>query len=116
MKYFLLFILLFATTISCNQPDKDILSPDTMQQLILDVHFAEAYSTMVGDSAHKDRSKNMDSLIVYYKSILNHHHITEEQLIKSVTWYKRNPETLDSTYAAIIPKLSVLESVYADKK
>ncbi|MBS1771662.1 MAG: DUF4296 domain-containing protein [Bacteroidetes bacterium] len=117
MRFFVLSLLFSLFVISCgNEKKADVLPADKMQQMLTDIHMAEAYSTMVNDSTHTMRNKNLDSLAVYYKQIFKHYNITPEEFAKSVDWYKKNPEMLDSIYAKIIPELSKQEGIYSAKK
>ncbi len=74
-----------------------------MEQILLDINLAEAYSTMVRDSLHKLGNKNPDSLAKYYKDIFNHHNVTREQFEKSLYWYKAHPDDLDTLVNNILP-------------
>jgi hypothetical protein len=74
------------------------LPQDKMEAVLVDLHLAEVYSSMVSDSLHESRSKDMDSLAVYYKDVFAHHNITREQFEESFEWYRTHPGTLDSSY------------------
>jgi hypothetical protein len=101
---------------SCNEgKPKDILDAHQMEAVLTDIYLAEANSTLVNDSAHTIRNRNIDSLAVYYNAILTHHKISKEKLTKSVDWYKRNPEELDTIYARVITDLNRLQSQYPQK-
>lgn len=101
---------------SCNESKpNDILDAHQMEAVLTDIYLAEANSTLVNDSAHTIRNRNIDSLAVYYKAILTHHNISKEKLTKSVDWYKRNPEDLDTIYARVITDLSRLQSQHPQK-
>ena len=103
---------LFIAT-ACNQVDKsDVLPPEKMEGVLLDMQIAEVYSTIVDDSEHYVTNNNMDSLARYYNDIYRHHNVTPEVFAKSIAWYKRNPDKLDSVYNNIIPKLTKLETRY----
>jgi len=118
MKWRTLFVFACVFIASCNlfsDGKGDVIPADNMQSILSDLHIAEVYSTMVNDSLHQVRDKNKDSLAVYYKSILEHHKVTPEQLTTSIKWYKMNPEKLDSMYANMITHFSKLESEYPVK-
>ncbi len=105
-NYILLTALAMSACVSScnNKGDSDHLPPKEMQKILLDISVAESYSAVVKDSLHKQQgAKNMDSLAVYYKDILAHYHITEEEFAESLDWYKSNPGDLDSMYTALIP-------------
>jgi len=98
-------ILLFACR-SKTRNYGDHISPKTMENILLDINMAEAYSLMVKDSLHKGGSKNSDSLAAYYKYIFDHYHITNEEFNENYDWYKSHPEDLDSIYTAMIPVIT----------
>jgi len=102
----LLCFILLAT--ACKMPDENDnhLSPERMANLMVDIHLAETYSTLVKDSTHTPGKKNPDSLAAFYKDIFAHHHTTMEEFSKSLTWYKAHPNEMDSLYNGMIPIIS----------
>jgi hypothetical protein len=96
--------------VSCQEKDKAPVAPDKMQKIITDLHFAEVYSSMVDDTLHIARNKNKDSLAVYYRDILAHHKITEQEFMTGLEWYKIHPDELDSIYSRILPQMNALEA------
>jgi len=117
-----LHILLAASlclTVSCkrkNRESNDHIPAKQMEKIMLDVNVAEAYSTLVKDSLHKPGEKNTDSLAVYYKTIFDHYHVTEEQYKESIEWYKRHPDDLDTLFNNISPVVTRWQSQPAKKK
>ncbi|HRO42769.1 MAG TPA: DUF4296 domain-containing protein [Flavipsychrobacter sp.] len=104
-----LFILLF----SCRQKETAHIAPQQMQQILFDIHLAESYSTALhSDSTKRNTERNLDSLAVFYRSVFQHHNITQQQFEESLDWYKQNPEDLDSIYARLIPEMGKLEAKY----
>lgn len=109
-------VVLICILSSCDEGrPKDVLDAKKMEAVLTDIYLAEANSTLVNDSAHTIRNRNIDSLAVYYKAILAHHNISKETLIQSVDWYKRNPEDLDTIYARVITDLNRLQSQHPQK-
>lgn len=101
---------------SCTSKNAgDVISADKMKNILTDMHYADTYSSMINDTLHMSGAKNMDTLAVYYKSILEHHKVSVEEFNESIKWYKLNPEKLDSVYAAMIPQLSKMEATYPNK-
>ncbi len=92
------------------------LSPKEMKKVLVDIHLAESYCTIVRDSLHKDGGKNYDSLQVYYKRIFNHYKITPQQFTESMDWYKAHPTELDSLYADIQPAVNSMQQSANKKK
>ena len=107
----LIYILLASWLLffSC-QPKPNIIPQKDMLNILLDINIAESYSNLVKDSLHKDGTKNIDSLTVYYKEIFAHHKITEAQFTQSLDWYKAHPETMDTLYEKIIAKVINFQS------
>jgi len=111
MRLILLSVILLS--FSCSRPNENHLPPQKMQQVLLDIHLAEGYSmTLHPDSNKRNIERNMDSLAVFYRSILKHHNVTQQGFLQSMDWYKRHPEELDSVYAEILPEMSKLEATY----
>lgn len=114
-KYILLLLLPLAIT-ACT-PKSDHIPPKQMKKIMLDINLAESYSSISKkDTAHKIAIKNPDSLAFYYKEILAHYKISQQEFAQSMQWYKEHPEDLDSIYAAIIPELSKDQAVIQAKK
>lgn len=103
----LLFVVLVA---SCSEKELPHLSRDTMAKVLADIHLSEVYGTMVNDSLHKSVNRNMDSIAVYYKSILAHHNVTMEEFKSSIDWYSDHPSDFDSVYIEVQNQLIQLES------
>ena len=95
---------------SCGGADEAPLPRETMVKLMTDIHLSEVYGTMVNDSLHQSINRNMDSVAVYYKSILAHHNVTIEQFKQSLDWYSDHPLELDSVYINIQNEIIQLES------
>lgn len=108
------FVTLFAVLIlfaACDQKEQPPVNADKMQKILTDLHVAEAYSAMVSDTLHIARNKNYDSLAVYYKDILSHHKVTEDEFIKGIDWYKRRPDLLDSVYVNVLNNLTEIDGL-----
>jgi hypothetical protein len=96
--------LLLATALlaACggNKKKQTHLPDDKMQALLTDIYLAEAYtSSLPVDTTVKPRpGKNLDSLAVFYKTILDKHGVTYTEFSQSMDWYRSNPGQLDSIY------------------
>ncbi len=91
-------------SVSCKESaEKNHLSKEQMQAIMLDINLAEAYSTITVDSNYHKGSKNADSLAAFYKTVFSHHGITEQQFQSSLTWYKSHPEDMDTVFNNMIP-------------
>lgn len=117
MKY--LFFLLLSSLLlfaACKAKNDAPIPAEQMKKILTDMHFAEVYSMMVNDSTHQARNRNNDSLAVYYRTVLNHYHITAGAFTDAINWYRHNPDQLDSVYTHMIPDLTALESKTTVKK
>jgi hypothetical protein len=92
------------------------IPPAKMEKVLTDLHFAEIYSSMLSDSLHQVQAKNLDSLAQYYNEILKHHQLSVSQFEQGLTWYRENPEMLDSSYKHIISGLGEMETAGQLKK
>ncbi len=113
MRY--LSVLLFCSILvfSCDSAKEEPpIAPKKMEQLVMDLHMAEVYSSITRDSTHNVTAKNVDSLAVYHKEILAHHNLSIEQFNVVISWYKDHAEELDSVYAHIMPRMSEIEARY----
>jgi hypothetical protein len=114
MKMRFLFVLLVGLVMqSCKQEEAPPLGRAKMQQILFDIHLAEAYSmSLHADTTRRNIERNKDSLAVFYRSVFQHHHITQKEFEQSMRWYLGHPEDLDSVYTRMIPEMSKLEALY----
>ncbi|HEY9178734.1 MAG TPA: DUF4296 domain-containing protein [Flavipsychrobacter sp.] len=111
MTRFLLLTFIVCTLSSCVEKEQQALSSDKMTEVLTDIYLAEVYSSIVNDTTGVSAKKNMDSLAVYYKSVLVHHGITLDQFSNSLRWYSSHPEEMDSVYVNVLNELSTMEGV-----
>lgn len=110
------FIGLTMLLCSCSNNNKEQapISRKKMSALLLDIHFAEAYSSIIPkDSNSKPASvtgKNIDSLAVYHQAIFSKHKIKLPDWEQALKWYTQHPQELDSVYARILPILDSLKT------
>ena len=117
IQHFLLIFLSCLFMASCHiRTNDNHLSPAKMGRIILDIQLAESYSTIIGrDSIYKGNEKNLDSLARFYKEILAHHKVSQQEFSSSLDWYRTHPEMLDSVYNSIIPEITKMQAI-AEKK
>ena len=111
----LLFVAASLLVLSCNdlvKNDEPPVAPGKRQKILLDLHLAEVYSSMLTDSLHQSRDKSPDSLAVFYSDVFAHHGINKNDFQKGIEWYKAHPEAMDSLYNGIITEIGKLESVH----
>lgn len=106
-------LLIFTVGIlsSCAEKGQQPLSREKMTEVLTDIYLAEVYSSVVSDSTGMSANKNMDSLAVYYKVVLNHHGITLDKFSNSLRWYSNHPAELDSVYVNVLEELSTMEGL-----
>ena len=109
MKKTGLFLIAFLLFLACKPTFKP-LPPKDLEKLLADINFAETYCAQIRDTAHKDLGKNIDSLNYYYQAIMQHYHLTQDQLTANLEWCKANPEELDSVYAKVIVRTVTLQN------
>lgn len=96
-------------SLSCRR-EPEPLSIDKMSHVLLEMHVAESYSQYAPKDSSRQQLKNQDSLARYYALILKENKITEQDFKRSMAWYKKQPELLDSIYQQILADLSVWQS------
>jgi Domain of unknown function (DUF4296) len=101
---FLFVFCLFAA--SCGRGNKmeipkDVMSRDTMVDVLTDVHLIKAAQQMGMILDPSDTSKTASFEYVWKK-----HHITEAEYQKSLDFYTHNPAILDSIYENVLNNLS----------
>ena len=114
LKLLLLFTLLYLT--ACNKSKKvkvpeGIIIPDSMIQVLTDVHIAEASAQMGLIQAGKD-SLSKEAFDGLYKK----HHITEADYHTSLNYYLAHPSLLDSVYDKVLNNLSQQKAEMMGKK
>jgi hypothetical protein len=116
LKLLTVFITLLFVFTACKHSNNDHLSPKIMKRILLDMHIAEAYSTMAKDSLHRLGVKNYDSLAAWYKDIFVHYKLTPQQFTESLNWYKNHPADIDSIYTDMLPVITKWQSKATEHK
>ncbi len=112
MQRWVLGLLSILLIVSCETKEElPHLELDKMKTVLTDIHFAEVYCTLVNDSTHELRNKNVDSLAVYYLDILSHHNITMDDLEQSIVWYQKHPDQLEKVYQDMIPDVATMQDI-----
>lgn len=106
-----IFVPLFALILfqSCTRTEgpvpKEIISPDSMVSILVDVHLAEAASN-VSRINDVQRFSASDLYPVIFKT----HHTDSVAFRKSFDYYLEHPKKLDKIYEQVINELSKRES------
>lgn len=107
-RFFILFLFAFAI-FACSKKKasipEDILSMKDMQEILADIHLAQAASASVvlSDSSIYNTKE-------YVNYILKDHHVTRERFLTSMKFYTENPALLEEVYDSVITDLSKLQS------
>ena len=104
---FSIFITVFVLS-SCSKSaikiPADVLAKDSMMNILMDIHIAEAGV----------KTLNPDSVAInnktYYQFIFKNHHISEEQFRNSLSFYTNNPELLVEIYSKMTEEMSKKET------
>jgi hypothetical protein len=98
-----------------NKQDHAPINREKMSALLLDIHFAEAYSSILPKDSNTQAAslsgKNLDSLALYHQAIFSKHKINIQDWEQALKWYTQHPQELDSVYASILPVLDSLKTI-----
>lgn len=108
-KYWFIIIAITGFAVSCKEEEPPHLPREKMVAVMTDIQLSEVYSTMVHDSLGRALSKNYDSLAWYYKSVLDHYHVSMDEFRTSLDWYTAHPRQFDTVYIEMQNELSKLE-------
>ena len=93
-------IIVLTSIFACSKVPGDIIDPDTMENLLIDIHKAEAYMEsskyLSVDKKAQDSIKN----IIYKK-----HNVSKTEFDTSVVWYGENLEEYIDIYDNVILRL-----------
>lgn len=106
MRLLIFLFLILVTVAACTRKDRppaDVLSPDEMGQVLIDLSQAEAF---VENFHSRDSSNVKDSLItVEMDKILSLHKTDDAKFTKSYKYYKSHPALfkilIDSAYSRV---------------
>lgn len=111
MKHILIFVFSLLLFTSCENKETGPIAPDKMAEVITELHIAEYYSQGLGDSTPTFK-KNMDSLALFYKSILEHHQLSLAEFDEAYKWLVRHPEIMDTVYIKVNSNIESLRRQY----
>ena len=100
----------------CNRLNSGHLPRQKMEDVLMDISFAENYSAMDQSNNHAKGTKNTDSLSIFYKEIFAHHKISQEDFTESMAWYKAHPDELDTLYGDLSSKADKMQADETKKK
>lgn len=99
-------VILFIVTLSCNSQSP--VPFDTMQEILAEMHLAEAAAMYVPKDTNAPRSQ--DSLLYYQAQILKRHHVSEKEFLRAVNYYQKYPIILDSIYLNILSTYATMQT------
>lgn len=82
-----------------------------MAAVLADLHLAESRAQMIpadSNSIPAGLGRNLDSLAVFYQSVLAHYDLDTTTFRAALTWYTAHPAALDSAYKKAIVRLEGL--------
>ena len=116
MKIWLPIFLLSLLIYSCSSNDKvnipaDILPPDTMVQVLTDIHLTQASHQMAIPIDTSDTTA-----LITFNYVWKKHHITDSMYKKNLAFYSIHTRLLDSIYEKVLGNLSRQKAELLGKK
>lgn len=94
-----------------NLPDS-VIAFDTMVNITLDIHLAEAWAQeQKGDTIPKD-----ERLKQYYSEIFGIHQVSSQRYKNSYQYYTQQPVLMQELYAEVTEKLTIMENQQPTKQ
>lgn len=104
MRNFLLISLILLSLLACesNKPGKDLLPPETLVPVLVDLQLLYAIQST---QSYRSLSRRVDSVNTH-SYIFEKHGITKAEFDSTVSWYSRNPKQYIEIYDEVIMDLS----------
>ena len=99
---FILICLLFACINSDEKIPENILSENTFESILKEIHLAEATFELYKT---KGMGKAQNELANSYQNIYSEYAISEEEFKTSLEYYSVNPEKLEKIYDKVLEEL-----------
>jgi hypothetical protein len=107
VKKIIFCLLLLASCQSSPKTPPGILDQDSMINILIDIHVAEAKANSAG-------LRSPDSVQVYYKflekDVFSKHSTDSTRYYNSYRYYMENIKQMDQIYAAVVDSLSLREN------
>jgi hypothetical protein len=95
-----------------NTVPAEIIQPDSMVNILTEIHIAEAILREVkADSKHKEKKAE-----VYFAEIFEKHKVTRDQYEKSIEFYQQRLDIYKDIYEEVITLLSQKQSLNTSEK
>jgi len=115
LKYLIIFAVF--CLVSCSKyktnMSNDVIPPEKMVELLVDVHKADAYITLKTVSDFQNYQK-IQKKNAFYNSIYVKYNTNQAKFDKSLSYYVQNPELFKTVYQKVIEKLN--EELEKEKK
>ncbi len=95
-------ILLSLAACNHNRPPKDILQPEEIVPVLIDMHLVNSIQSA---PEYRTLTQGMDSVDVY-SYIFEKHGIDRVEFDSSIAWYSRNPELFTQIYDHVVMRLT----------
>ena len=104
MRSQLIIALILISLAACNKakPDKDIIPPETLVPVLIDLHVTYAIQT---SPEFRTISRKVDS-IDPYSYVFNKHDITKELFDSTIAWYSSHPDLFTAIYDEVVMQLT----------
>ncbi len=114
MKIFISVILLITIVVGCKNEEatatyqipENIIQPETMKKVLLDIQLAEAYI----QSVKADTTVHKVPIEEYYQQVFALHETNFEEFKKSFEYYTHVPDSLQKMYEDMLNMLSKMET------
>lgn len=105
MKRFFCLIIICVSFYACKPGiPKDIIQPDKMEQVLLDIHIVDGYITTLPNA---DTAKSVGAS--FYKGVYKKFDIDSALYNASINYYYKHPDIMKKMYDSITVKLNILK-------
>jgi Domain of unknown function (DUF4296) len=113
LRFVLIAFLMVLGSSSCKEAQP--LPLNVMSKILLKMHLAESYAQALPKRENSTVYKDPDSLLKHHAVILDEHRISKEEFEKSLNYYKKHPDLLDSIYQLILADVAILQAKNSKK-
>ena len=101
---FAVFFILSLAACDQNRPGKDIIPPETLVPVLVDMHLLNSLQT---SHTFRALSRNVDSIDTR-GYIFDKHGITSIEFDSSIAWYSRHPLLFTEIYDEVVMQLTLI--------
>ncbi|WP_212002310.1 DUF4296 domain-containing protein [Chitinophaga sp. HK235] len=96
---------LIILTASCGEPGnvpKQYIGKEEMSRILVDMTLADAYGNEVSaETLRLPDSLRQEKIKILYKQVLDLHHVSVKDFMKSYNWYEMHPDRLKDVYEKV---------------